>query len=64
MPSESISNAKNFLQGSKAFIIILDDEKPWRGICKSYDMLTFNNILWLKITIDTLIGNESYNFSK
>ena len=55
-------DAKNLLQGMKAFILILDDGKPWRGkICKSYDVLALNNLLSVKITSDTLIGKEWYN---
>ena len=55
-------DAKSLLQGTKAFIITLDNEKTWRGkICKSYDVLALNNLLSVKITSDTLIGKEWYN---
>ena len=55
-------DAKNLLHGMKAFILILDDGKPWRGkICKSYDVLALNNLLSVKITSDTLFGKEWYN---
>ena len=55
-------DAKSLLQGTKAFIITLEDGKPWRGkICKSYDTLALNNLLSVKITSDTLIGKEWYN---
>lgn len=55
-------DAKNLLQGMKAFILILGDGKPWRGkICKSYDVLALNNFLSVKITSDILIGKDWYN---
>ena len=55
-------DGKNLLQGTKAFILTFDEEKPCRGkICKSYDMFALNNLLSVKITSDTLIGKEWYN---
>ena len=30
-------------------------------ICKSYDVLAFNNLLSVKISNDTLIGKDWYN---
>ena len=55
-------DAKSLLQGTKAFIIALHDEKLWRGkICKSYDVLALNNFLSVKITSHTLIGKKWYN---
>ena len=55
-------DAKNLLQGTKAFILNLDEGEPWRGkICKSYDMLALNNLLSVKISNDKLIGKEWYN---
>lgn len=57
-----VIDAKNLLQGTKTFILTLDEDKPWRGkVCKSYDMLALNNLLLVKITSDTLIGLEWYN---
>lgn len=57
-----VIDVKNLLQGTKAFILTLDEDKPWRGkVCKSYDMLALNNLLLVKITSDTLIGLEWYN---
>ena len=58
-----VVDAKGLLQGTKAFILTLDEEKPWRGkVCKSYDMLALNNLLSVKITSDTLIGKEWFKF--
>ena len=55
-------DAKGLLQGTKAFILTLDEEKPWRGkVCKSYDMLALNNLLSVKITSESLIGKEWFN---
>ena len=57
-----VVDAKNLLQGTKAFILTLDSGKPWKGkVCKSYDMLALNNLLSVKIASDTLIGKEWYN---
>ena len=55
-------NAKGLLQGTKAFILNLDEGESWKGkICKTYDMLALNNLLLVKISSDTLIGKEWYN---
>lgn len=55
-------DAKSLLQGTKAFILNLDEGEPWRGkVCKSYDMLALNNLLSVKITSESLIGKEWYN---
>ena len=55
-------DARSLLQGTKAFILTLDEEKPWRRkVFKSNDMLAFNNFLLVKITSDTLIGKEWFN---
>ena len=55
-------DVKSLLQGTKAFILNLDEGEPWRGkICKSYDMLALNNLLSVKISSNKLIGNEWYN---
>ena len=55
-------DAKSLLQGTKAFILNLDEREPWRGkICKSYNMLALNNLLSVKISSDTLIDKEWYN---
>ena len=57
-----VDDAKSLLQGSKAFILTLDEDKPMRGkVCKTYDMLALNNLLSVKISSDTLIGKEWYN---
>ena len=57
-----VVDAKNLLQGTKAFILNLDGGEPWRGkVCKSYDMLPLNNLLSVKISSDSLIGKEWYN---
>ena len=57
-----IVDAKNLLQGTKAFILNLDEGEPWRGkVCKSYDMLALNNLLSVKISSNKLIGMEWYN---
>ena len=57
-----VVDAKNLLQGTKAFILNLDGGEPWRGkVCKSYDMLALNNLLSVKISSDSLIGKEWYN---
>ena len=57
-----VVDAKNLLQGTKALILTLDEEKAWRAkVCKSYDMLALNNLLSVKITSDTLIGKKWYN---
>lgn len=54
-----VVDAKSLLQGTKAFILNLDEGEPWRGkVCKSYDMLALNNLLSVKITSDTIIGKE------
>lgn len=52
-----VVDAKSLLQGTKAFILNLDEGEPWRGkVCKSYDMLALNNLLSVKITSESLIG--------
>ena len=57
-----IVDAKNLLQGTKAFILNLDEGEPWRRkVCKSYDMLALNNLLSVKISSNKLIGKEWYN---
>ena len=53
---------KSLIQGIKAFIITLEDGKPWRGkIYKSYDTLALKNLHSIKSTSDTLISKEWYN---
>ena len=57
-----VVDAKSLLQGTKAFILNLDEGEPWRWkVCKSYDMLALNNLLSVKITSESLIGKEWYN---
>ena len=57
-----VVDARSLLQGTKAFVIILDEVKSWRGkIYKSYDMLALNNLLSVKISSDTLIGKELFH---
>ena len=57
-----VVDARNLLQGTEAFILILDEGITWRGkICKSYDMLALNNIFSVKISSDTLIEKEWFN---
>ena len=57
-----VDDARSLLQGSKAFILTLNEGKPWRGkICKTYNMLALNNLISVKISSDTLIRKEWYN---
>ena len=60
-----VLDGKSLLQGTKAFILILDDRKTWRGkVCKTYDVLALNNLLSVKITSETLIYKKWYNILK
>ena len=49
------------LQGSRAFILTLDENVARRGkVCKSYDALALNNLLSIKIVSENLKGKEWY----
>lgn len=53
---------RSLLQGTKAFILTLDEGKTWRWkICKSYDMLALNRLLLVKISTNKLIGKKWLN---
>ena len=50
------------LQGSRAFILNLDENVDRRGkVCKTYDALTLNNLLSIKIMSEKLKEKEWYN---
>ena len=54
-----------FLQGSRAFILTLDENVARRGkVCKSYDALSLNNLLSIKIVSENLKGKEWYKMFK
>ena len=50
------------LQGSRAFILNLDENVDSRGkVCKTYDALALNNLLSVKIMSEKLKEKEWYN---
>ena len=50
------------LQGSRAFILNLDENSDRRGkVCKTYDALALNNVLSVKIMSEKLKDKEWYN---
>ena len=50
------------LQGSRAFILNLDEKVDRRGkVCKTYDALALNNLLSVKIMSEKLKEKEWYN---
>ena len=52
----------SLLQGSKAFILNLDEDIDRRGkVCKTYDPLALNNLLSVKIMSKKLKDKEWYN---
>ena len=52
-------DATALLQGSRAFILLLDENVAKRGkICKSYDTLALNNLLSVKIMSEKLRDKE------